>query len=145
VCGKGYLRLWNIFINEGVLKEHQQRFLYGKKEKEHNFIKAQFFEKKSFLLIVGTKENMFYIIDSFTIIQEIDMCYSFESIYDLNIQNILNFQESYDIGNLKETIDSLDKHDIDAQLKNISLLISPNNINNISNKNKMTDSFKKNE
>ena len=145
VCGKGYLRLWNIFINEGALKEHQQRFLYGKKEKEHNFIKAQFFEKKSFLLIVGTKENMFYIIDSFTIIHEIDMCYSFESIYDLNIQNILNFHESYDIGNLKETIDSLDKQDIDAQLKNISLLISPNNINNISNKNKMTDSFKKNE
>ena len=46
---------------------------------------------------------------------------------------------------MKETIDSLDKQDIDAQLKNISLLISPNNINNISNKNKMTDSFKKNE
>ena len=86
---------------------------------------------------------MFYIIDSFTIIHEIDMCYSFEGIYDLNIQNILNFHESYDIGNLKETIDSLDKQDIDAQLKNISLLISPNNINNISNKNKMTDSFKK--
>ena len=66
---------------------------------------------------------MFYIIDSFTIIHEIDMCYSFESIYDLNIQNILNFHESYDIGNLKETIDSLNKQDIDAQLKNISLLI----------------------
>ena len=144
VCGKGYLRLWNIFINEGALKEHQQRFISGKKEKEHNFIKAQFFEKKSFLLIVGTKENMFYIIDSFTVIHEIDMCYSFESIYDLNIQNILNFQESYDIGNLKETVDSLNKADLDAQLKNISLLISTNNINNMT-KNQMTDSFKKNE
>ena len=45
---------------------------------------------------------MFYIIDSFTIIHEINMCYSNENIYDLNIQNILHFQESYDIGNLKE-------------------------------------------
>ena len=51
VCGKGYLRLWNIFLNEGSLKEHQQRFLKGKKEKEHTFIKAEFFEKKHFLLI----------------------------------------------------------------------------------------------
>ena len=124
VCGKGYLRLWNIFINEGSLKEHQQRFLSGKKEKEHNFIKAQFFDKKSFLLIVGTKENMFYIIDSFSVIHEINMCYSFENIYDLNIQNILHFKESYDIGNLKETIDQLNKNDLDAQLKKISLLTS---------------------
>ena len=46
ICGKGYLRLFNVFINEGALKEHQQRFLRGKKEKEHNFIKAQFFDKK---------------------------------------------------------------------------------------------------
>ena len=133
ICGKGYLRLWNIFINEGVLKEHQQRFISGKKEKEHNFIKAQFFEKKSFLLIVGTKENMFYIIDSFTIIHEINMCYSNENIYDLNIQNILHFQESYDIGNLKETIDSLNKNDIDAQLKKISLLTNPIGLNNKKN------------
>ena len=77
ICGKGYLRLWNVFINEGSLKEHQQRFLRGKKEKEHNFIKAQFFDKKSFLLIVGTTENMFYIIDSFQVIHEINMYYSF--------------------------------------------------------------------
>ena len=140
ICGKGYLRLWNIFINEGALKEHQQRFISGKKEKEHNFIKAQFFEKKSFLLIVGTKENMFYIIDSFSIIHEINMCYSNENIYDLNIQNILNFKESYDIGNLKETIDSLNKTDLDDQLKKISLLTNPTNINKESNKNKLTDS-----
>ena len=126
VCGKGYLRLWNIFINEGALKEHQQRFISGKKEKEHNFIKAQFFDKKSFLLIVGTQENMFYIIDSFSIIHEINMCYSYENIYDLNIQNILHFKESYDIGNLKETIDSLNKNDLDTQLKKISLLTNPN-------------------
>ena len=140
ICGKGYLRLWNIFINEGALKEHQQRFISGKKEKEHNFIKAQFFEKKSFLLIVGTKENMFYIIDSFSIIHEINMCYSNENIYDLNIQNILNFKESYDIGNLKETIDSLNKTELDDQLKKISLLTNPTNINKESNKNKLTDS-----
>ena len=119
ICGKGYLRLWNVFINEGALKEHQQRFLRGKKEKEHNFIKAQFFEKKSFLLIVGTKENMFYIIDSFQVIHEINMCYLYENIYDLNIQNLLHFEENDDIGNLKENIDSLNKTDLDEQLKKI--------------------------
>ena len=124
VCGKGYLRLWNVFINEGALKEHQQRFLRGKKEKEHNFIKAQFFEKKSFLLIVGTKENMFYIIDSFQVIHEINMFYSFENIYDLNIQNLLHVEEDNDIGNLKENIDSLSKNDLDEQLKKISVLTS---------------------
>ena len=124
VCGKGYLRLWNVFINEGALKEHQQRFLRGKKEKEHNFIKAQFFEKKSFLLIVGTKENMFYIIDSFQVIHEINMYYSFENIYDLNIQNLLNVVENNDIGNLKENIDQLTKADLDSQLKKISMLTS---------------------
>ena len=138
ICGKGYLRLWNIFINEGALKEHQQRFISGKREKEHNFIKAQFFDKKSFLLIVGTKENMFYIIDSFTVIHEINMYYSYENIYDLNIQNILQFQESYDIGDLKETIDSLNKTDLDGQLKSISLLVNPPSINN--NKNNRPDS-----
>ena len=125
VCGKGYLRLFNVFINEGALKEHQQRFLRGKKEKEHNFIKAQFFDKKSFLLIVGTKENMFYIIDSFQVIHEINMYYSFENIYDLNIQNLLHVEENNDIGNLKENIDSLTKNDLDDQLKKISLLTSP--------------------
>ena len=124
ICGKGYLRLWNVFINEGSLKEHQQRFLRGKKEKEHNFIKAQFFEKKSFLLIVGTRENMFYIIDSFQVIHEINMYYSFENIYDLNIQNLLHVEENNDIGNLKENIDSLTKIDLDSQLKKISLLTS---------------------
>ena len=133
ICGKGYLRLWNIFINEGALKEHQQRFLSGKKEKEHNFIKAQFFEKKSFLLIVGTKENMFYIIDSFSVIHEINMFYSYENIYDLNIQNILNFQESYDIGNLKEIVEGLNKTDLDDQLKKITLLTNPPNVNNNKN------------
>ena len=51
ICGKGYLRLWNVFINEGTLKENQQRFLRGKQEKEKTFIKAQFFVKKLFLLI----------------------------------------------------------------------------------------------
>ena len=133
ICGKGYLRLWNVFINEGALKEHQQRFLRGKKEKEHNFIKAQFFEKKSFLLIVGTKENMFYIIDSFQVIHEINMCYLYENIYDLNIQNLLHFEENDDIGNLKENIDSLTKNDLDDQLKKISLLTSApiKRINNI--------------
>ena len=144
VCGKGYLRLWNVFINEGALKEHQQRFLRGKTEKEHNFIKAQFFDKKSFLLIVGTMENMFYIIDSFQVIHEINMCYSYENIYDLNIQNLLKIEENDDIGNLKENIDNLSKNDLDDQLKKISALTSPP-MKKISNKNKSNSSLIKNE
>ena len=144
VCGKGYLRLWNVFINEGALKEHQQRFLRGKKEKEHNFIKAQFFEKKSFLLIVGTKENMFYIIDSFQVIHEINMFYSFENIYDLNIQNLLHVEEDNDIGNLKENIDSLSKNDLDEQLKKISILTSAP-IKKIESLNKNNSSLIKND
>ena len=140
VCGKGYLRLWNVFINEGSLKEHQQRFLRGKKEKEHNFIKAQFFEKKSFLLIVGTKENMFYIIDSFQVIHEINMYYSYENIYDLNIQNLLHVEENNDIGNLKENIDQLTKSDLNAQLKKISMLTS-NTIKKTENISKNKSSF----
>ena len=90
LCGVGYLRLWNVFINERTLKEHQQRFLNTKQEKGHKFIKAQFFNKKSFLLIVGTTEHTFYIFDSFQLIHEIDTCYSFENVLDLNIQNYLN-------------------------------------------------------
>ena len=144
VCGKGYLRLWNVFINEGALKEHQQRFLRGKKEKEHNFIKAQFFDKKSFLLIVGTMENMFYIIDSFQVIHEINMCYSYENIYDLNIQNLLKVEEYDDIGNLKENIDNLSKNDLDDQLRKISALTSPP-MKKITNNNKSNSSLLKNE
>ena len=144
ICGKGYLRLWNVFINEGALKEHQQRFLRGKTEKEHNFIKAQFFDKKSFLLIVGTMENMFYIIDSFQVIHEINMYYSYENIYDLNIQNLLKVEEYDDIGNLKENIDNLSKNDLDDQLKKISELTSPP-MKKIANKNKSNTSLIKNE
>ena len=144
ICGKGYLRLWNVFINEGALKEHQQRFLRGKTEKEHNFIKAQFFDKKSFLLIVGTIENMFYIIDSFQVIHEINMYYSYENIYDLNIQNLLKVEEYDDIGNLKENIDNLSKNDLDDQLKKISELTSPP-MKKIANKRKSNTSLIKNE
>ena len=124
VCGKGYLRLWNVFINEGSLKEHQQRFLRGKQEKEHTFIKAQFFTKKPFLLIVGTLENMFYIIDSFQVLYQLNVCYCDENIYDLNVQNLQNIEENDDIGNLKENIDSLTKNDLDSKLKKISNLTS---------------------
>ena len=124
VCGKGYLRLWNIFINEGSLKEHQQRFLRGKQEKEHTFIKAQFFDKKPFLLIVGTAENMFYIIDSFQVIHELNVCYSYENIYDLNVQNFVPEEEDDDIGGLKGLLETLTKKELDSKLKELSMLTS---------------------
>ena len=143
LCGKGYLRLWNVFINEGTLKEHQQRFLNTKQEKEQIFIKAQFFDKKPFLLIVGTVENIFYIINSFQIIHEINACYSFENIYDLNIQNIQNLEENEEIGNLEENVDNLNVKDLDDKLKEINKLTNTEpkkkkiygeeNIDNISN------------
>ena len=122
LCGKGYLRLWNVFINEGTLKEHQQRFLNSKQEKEQNFIKAQFFDKKPFLLIVGTTENIFYIIDSFQIIHELNTCYSFENIYDLNVQNLQNLEENEEIGNLEEKVNLLNVDDLDKKLKEINHL-----------------------
>ena len=140
VCGKGYLRLWNIFLNEGSLKEHQQRFLKGKKEKEHTFIKAEFFEKKHFLLIVGTAENLFFIIDNFQVLHEIDVCYSFENIYDLNLQNLRNEDDddNDNIGNLKELLDNMTTKDIDNKLKELSILTSIDNNNN--NQNDYNDS-----
>ena len=120
LCGKGYLRLWNVFINEGILKEHQQRFLRGKQEKEKTFIKAQFFDKKPFLLIVGTLENLFYIIDSFQVIHELNVNYSIENIYDLNIQNLRNNEDDdEEIIKLKEKIDSINKANIDYKLREI--------------------------
>ena len=125
LCGKGYLRLWNVFINEGSLKEHQQRFLRGKQEKEKTFIKAQFFDKKPFLFIVGTLENVFYIIDSFQVIHELNVNYSFENIYDLNLQNLINNDEDEEeIIQLKEKIDSINKNNIDVKLTDIITLSS---------------------
>ena len=122
MCGKGYLRLWNVFINEGTLKEHQQRFLRGKQEKEKTFIKAQFFEKKPFLLIVGTWENVFYIINSFQVIHELNACYSVENIFDLNVQNLNNTEDINDIMKIKESIDTINKNNIDNKLREIILL-----------------------
>ena len=133
LCGKGYLRLWNVFINEGTLKEHQQRFLRGKQEKEKTFIKAQFFEKKPFLLIVGTWENIFYIIDSFSVIHELNVCYSLENIYDLNVQNFNNNEDNDDILPLKENIDNININNIDNKLTDIIVLLSKNLQNKDSN------------
>ena len=142
LCGKGYLRLWNVFINEGTLKEHQQRFLRGKQEKEKTFIKAQFFEKKPFLFIVGTLENVFYIIDSFQVIHELNVNYSYENIYDLNIQNMRNNDEGEkEIKQLKEKIDAINKNNLDSKLREIITL--SNNAGNISDDEDYSEKNKK--
>ena len=120
LCGKSYLRLWNIFVNEGILKEHQQRFLRSKQEKEKTFIKAQFFDKKPFLLIVGTLENVFFIIDNFQLIHELNVNYSIDNIYDLNIQNIRDDNEGdEEVIKIKEKIDSLNTVNIDNKIREI--------------------------
>ena len=148
ICGKGYLRLWDVFINEGAIKEHQQRFLRGKQEKEKTFIKAQFFSKKQFLLIAGTKENIFFIFEGFTCIHELNVCYSLENLYDLNIQNLNKVEENDDITNLKQSIDSVNKDNIDNKLREISNILTLNISNNgqkDKEKDKETESNKNNE
>lgn len=87
LCGKNYLRLWNVFINQGILREHPQRFLKNKQEKEHTFINIEFFEQKSFMFIAATLENVIFIIEGFNVIAEINTFYSKENIIDLNLQN----------------------------------------------------------
>ena len=144
ICGKGYLRLWDVFINEGAIKERQQRFLRGKQEKEKTFIKAQFFTKKQFLLIAGTKENMFFIFEGFQLIHELNVCYSYENIYDLNVQNYNKQEESDDISVLKENLDLVTKDNIDTQLKEISDLLTLN-LSNKPNKNKDKENKESNE
>ena len=113
------MRLWNVFINEGNLKEHKQRFLNSKQEKEHKFIKAQFFNKKSFLLIVGTTEHIFYIFDSFQLIHELNTCYSYENLYDLNIQNYQNLVDDEDISALEKNFENIDIKNIENKLNEI--------------------------
>lgn len=80
------------------------------------------FDKKPFLIIVGTLENKFYIIESFQVIYELNVCYLYENIFDLNVQNFGKEEDVDDFGNLKETIDSLEHGEIDSKLRDISLL-----------------------
>ena len=84
--------------------------------------------EKHFLLIVGTAENLFFIIDNFSVLHEIDVCYSYENIYDLNLQNIRNEDDEDDdnIGNLKGLLDNMTTKNIDNQLKELSLLTNDN-------------------
>ena len=148
ICGKGYLRLWNVFINEGTLKENQQRFLRGKQEKERNFIKAQFFTKKLFLLIVGTKENMFFIFEGYQLIHELNVCYSFENIYDLNVQNFRKIEEDEDITKFQENFDSVKKENLDETMRNISSLLTASTLQTKDDKDgnsKETESASKSE
>ena len=136
ICGKGYLRLWNVFINEGSMKEHQQRYLKGKQEKEKTFIKAEFFNKKSYLL-VGTMENTFYIIEGFQILYELNTCYSIDNIVDLNIQNKKQEEDFEDIIKLKQNIDKIDKDNVDDKLRQITFM---SNDTYSSNNNELTKS-----
>lgn len=93
LCGKGYMRLWNVFINQGSMKEHPQRYLKNKQEKEHTFIKAEFFENKSFMFAVGTLENVIFIIEGFNVLCEINAGYKKENIIELNVIGIKNLTE----------------------------------------------------
>jgi hypothetical protein len=118
LCGKGYLRLWNVFINDGSIKEHPQRFLKGKQEKEKSFIKAVFLENKSFMFIVITLENNLYVIEGFKMIFNLSVRFELE-IYDLNIDKILvNSEEDYEGEGMNNNQNSLlteeDSNDISS-------------------------------
>ena len=86
--GKGYIRLWNFFSNEGLLKEHPQRFLKGKDEKEHNFIKSQFYDNKPFMFIAATDESQFFIKINFQVLYKFNVIYNPNDICDLDIASI---------------------------------------------------------
>ena len=121
LCGKGFLRLWNVFINDGSLKEHPQRFLKGKQEKEKSFIKVVFFEKKSFMFIVITQENNLYVIEGFKLIFTLNIRFE-QEIYDLNIDKILiNTEDDYELelNNKPLQLEEEDSDDEDFQ-KNTS-------------------------
>ncbi|MCQ2816216.1 MAG: hypothetical protein MJ252_03010 [archaeon] len=127
LCGKGYARLWDIFINQGVLKEHQQRFLNGKIEKENNFIKAQFFEKKPCLFILGTDNYKFFVIDGFQIIHELNSYYQNVNIYELNtIIGAEENEEDSDMKKIEEMMNNIDKRDLDKKLKDFSMTLNSN-------------------
>jgi len=87
VCGKNYLRLWNVFINQGILREHPQRFLKSKQEKDYTFINIDFLDRKAFTFIVGTLENVVFVIEGFLVLAEINCGYAKENIYELNLQS----------------------------------------------------------
>lgn len=137
LCGKGYMRLWNVFINQGSLKEHPQRYLKNKQEKEHTFIKAEFFENKSFMFAVGTLENIIFIIEGFNVICEINAGYKKENIIDLNVNGIKNLTEEEipqeDDFKIKKTNHSLPN-------SNTNIIVNNNTIAKLNNNNNQYNS-----
>jgi len=133
VCGKNYLRLWNVFINQSILREHPQRFLKSKQEKDYTFINIEFFDRKAFTFIVGTLENVVFVVEGFLVLAEINCRYTKENLYELNLQN-----------QFSENDESSDEHPYAGNNNNKSVagskatLLSNNNNNNQDNsKNKI--------
>jgi len=94
LCGKNYLRLWNVFINQGILREHPQRFLKSKQEKDYTFINIDYFnDRKAFTYIVGTLENVIFVIEGFIVIAKIHCGYLKENIFELNLQNFITVND----------------------------------------------------
>ena len=69
---------------------------------------------------MGTLENVFFIIDNFQLIHELNVNYSIDNIYDLNIQNIRDDNEGdEEVIKIKEKIDSLNTVNIDNKIREI--------------------------
>ena len=96
LCGKGYLRLWNLFINQKKMEEHPSKFLKGKAEKENDFIKAVFFSNKSFQFVVGTRASKFFLMTNYDLDQEINMRFMLNTSIDMKIENFLEKDEDLD-------------------------------------------------
>lgn len=132
LCGKGFLRLWNVFINDNSLKEHPQRFLKGKQEKEKTFIKGVFFVNKAFMFIAATQENNLYVFEGYKLIYSMNLSFEKET-YDLNIDKILSsVEEEYEGENTNQTNSNILLKD-DENISEGKVNHSQNNNNNNSN------------
>lgn len=141
LCGKGYLRLWNIFINEGSLKEHPQKFLNSKKEGDLSFIKVEFFNyssnksysQKSTMFIAGTLENRFFIIKGFKVTYELEMNVDPYDCIDMCINLIPSENKDIKIySNFKETKDKniSKKKEVSSVFSSSKSLLKNSNTNN---------------
>lgn len=142
ICGLGYLRLWNIFINDGKLKEHPEKFLNSKIENEYSFIKVEFFTfnsdiaHRSFMFIAATLENKFLIIKGFSIISEIDVNVDIYNTVNMNLNISSTKKDEDNLFKDYETLyNSSKKDNLDSMVNYISQELTGNLSSNNSNDN----------
>ena len=73
---------------------------------------------------------MFFIFEGYQLIHELNVCYSFENIYDLNVQNFRKFEENEDISQFQEKFDSVKKDNLEETMRDLSSLLTANTLKN---------------